>query len=140
MRLKTEVPSPYDLVVGGRLNPSSLKHVGRCSTFDSEPEVLVSIPVWPPTFISPSADSRSAVVRYWQKCVHEVLVNRLGGLSLPRESVVMLTDSADMPIAVYRGRKTIIQQQHQQHFLITHLLGRSVGRKCICFESESFRK
>ena len=26
MRLKTEVPSPYDLVVGGTLNPSSLTH------------------------------------------------------------------------------------------------------------------
>ena len=26
MRLKTEVPSPYDLVVGETLNPSSLTH------------------------------------------------------------------------------------------------------------------
>ena len=32
----------------------------------------------------PSADSRRAVVSYWRKYVHEVLVNRLGGLSLPR--------------------------------------------------------
>ena len=39
---------------------------------------------------SPSADSRSAVVSYWQKHVHKVLVNRLGGLSLPRKSVVRL--------------------------------------------------
>ena len=36
--------------------------------------------------------SRRAVVSYWRKYVHEVLVNRLGGLSLPRKSVVRLTD------------------------------------------------
>ena len=40
-----------------------------------------------------------------------VLVNRLGGLSLPRKSVVRLTDSPDMTLDVYRGRKTTIQQQ-----------------------------
>ena len=44
------------------------------------------------TFVSPSAFSRRAVVSYWQKYVHEVLVNRLGGLSLPRKSVVKLTE------------------------------------------------
>ena len=44
--------------------------------------------------------------------VHEVLVNRLGGLSLPRKSVVRLTDRPDMTLDVYRGRKTINQQQH----------------------------
>ena len=38
------------------------------------------------------APSRGAVVSYWRKYVHEVLVNRLGGLSLPRKSVVRLTD------------------------------------------------
>ena len=38
--------------------------------------------------------------------MHEVLVNRLGGLSLPRKSVVRLTD---MTLDVYRGRKTTIQ-------------------------------
>ena len=43
--------------------------------------------------------------------MHEVLVNRLGGLSLPRKSVVRLTDRPDMPLDVYRGRKTTIQQQ-----------------------------
>ena len=41
--------------------------------------------------------------------MHEVLVNRLGGLSLPRKSVVRLTDRPDMTIDVYRGRKTTIQ-------------------------------
>ena len=40
----------------------------------------------------------------------EVLVNRLGGLSLPRKSVVRLTDRPDMTLDVYRGRKTTIQQ------------------------------
>ena len=38
--------------------------------------------------------------------MHEVLlVNRAGGLSLPRKSVGKLTDSPDMTIDVYRGRK-----------------------------------
>ena len=46
--------------------------------------------------------------------MHEVLVNRLGGLSLPRKSVVRLTDRPDMTLDVYRGRKTIQQQQHFQ--------------------------
>ena len=49
------------------------------------------------------------VVSYWRKYLHEVLVNHLGGLSLPRESVVRLTDSHDMTLAVYRGRKAIKQ-------------------------------
>ena len=43
--------------------------------------------------------------------MHEVLVNRLGGLSLPRKSVVRLTDRPDMTLDVYRGRKTTIQQE-----------------------------
>ena len=43
--------------------------------------------------------------------MHEVLVNRLGGLSLPRKSVVRLTDRPNMTLDVYRGRKTTIQQQ-----------------------------
>ena len=64
--------------------------------------------------VSPSAFSRRAVVSYWRKYVHEVLVNRLGGLSLPRKSVVRLTDRPDMTLDVYRGRKTTMQQQQQQ--------------------------
>ena len=47
--------------------------------------------------------------------MHEVLVNRLGGLSLPRKSVVRLTDRPDITLDVYRGRKTIIQQQQQMY-------------------------
>ena len=42
--------------------------------------------------------------------MHEVLVNRLGGLSTPRKSVVRLTDRPDMTVDVYRGRKTTMQQ------------------------------
>ena len=51
--------------------------------------------------------------------MHEVLVNRLGGLSLPRESVVRLSDCPDMTIDVYRGRKTTIQQQQLEEFCIS---------------------
>ena len=63
------------------------------------------------TFSFPSAFSKGAVVSYWRKYVHEVLVNRLGGLSLPRKSVVRLTDHRDMTVDVYRGRKATMQQQ-----------------------------
>ena len=41
--------------------------------------------------------------------MHEVLVNRLGGLSLPRKSVVRLTDRPDMTLDVYHGCKTTMQ-------------------------------
>ena len=43
--------------------------------------------------------------------MHEELVNRLGGLSLPKKSMVRLTGRLDMTIAVYNGRKTAKQQQ-----------------------------
>ena len=49
------------------------------------------------------------------KVCAEVLVNRLGGLSLPRKSVVRLTDRPNMTLDVYRGRKTTTQQQ--PHYL-----------------------
>ena len=45
--------------------------------------------------------------------MHEVLVNGLGGLNLPRKSVVTLTDRPDMTLDVYNGRKTTTQQQQQ---------------------------
>ena len=54
--------------------------------------------------------------------MHEVLVNRLGGLNLPRKSVVRLTDRPDMTLDVYRGRKTTMQQQQ-------HKLGLRLGKK-----------
>ena len=58
------------------------------------------------------------MVSYWRKYVHEVLVNRLGGLSLPRKSVVRLTDRPDMTLDVYRGRKTTMQQQQKMRFFL----------------------
>ena len=42
--------------------------------------------------------------------MHEVLVNRLGGQSLPKKNVVRLTDRPDMTLDVYRGRKITTQQ------------------------------
>ena len=66
----------------------------------------VRYPVWQHTFVSLSAFSRRAVASFWRKYVHEVLVNRFGGLSLPWKSVVRLTDRPDMPLDVDRGRKT----------------------------------
>ena len=57
--------------------------------------------------------------------MHEVLVNRLEGLSLPRKSVVRLTDRSDMTLDIYRGRKTTMQQQQQQQktfsIVFTHI-------------------
>ena len=70
---------------------------------------ITVVPVWQHTLVSPSAFSRRAVISYWRK-----YVNRLGGLSLPRKSVVRLTDRPDMTLDVYRGRKTTMQQQQQQ--------------------------
>ena len=53
--------------------------------------------------------------------MHEVLVNRLGGLSLPRKSVVRLTDRPDMTLDVYRGRKTTIQQIRVIHIIYNQM-------------------
>ena len=81
-------------------------------------------------FSMPSADLRRAVASYWHKYVHEVLVNRLGGISLSRKSVVKLTDCPDMTLAVYRGRKPRKQQQQTRiprnamsHLLFAFTLG-----------------
>ena len=46
------------------------------------------------------------------------MVNRLGGLSLPRKSVVRFTDRPDMTLNVYRGRKTTNKQQQQQELVL----------------------
>ena len=54
--------------------------------------------------------------------MHEVLVNRLGGLSLPRKSVVRLTDHPDMTLDVYRGRKTTKQQLQRISTMVTSCL------------------
>ena len=46
----------------------------------------------------PTTDSSGAVVRYWRKDEHLVVVNCLG--SLPRNSVVRLIDHLDMTVVV----------------------------------------
>ena len=56
--------------------------------------------------------------------MHEVLVNRLGGLSLPRKSVVGLTDRPDMTLDVYRGRKTTMPKKKKW---TTFVLDKSEG-------------
>ena len=99
---------------------SKLGHVGSKTRslgqiLENLVNTLEGYSVWQHTFVSPSIFSRRAVVSYWRKYMQEVLVNRLGGLSLPRKSVVRLTDRPNMTLDVYRGRKTTIQQQ-QQHF------------------------
>ena len=60
--------------------------------------------------------------------MHKLLVNRLGGLSLPRKSVVRLTDRPDMASDVYRGRKTTKQQQQQKK----QLFGEDVVVEEVC--------
>ena len=50
--------------------------------------------------------------------MHEILVNRLGGLSLPRKSVVRLSDHPDMTLDVYRGRKTTTQHKPIEMFTV----------------------
>ena len=69
------------------------------------------IPGLAQTFVSPC---RGAVVSYWRKYVHKVLVNRLVGLSMPRKSVVRLTDLPNMNLDVYHGRKTTTTIMHIQ--------------------------
>ena len=66
----------------------------------------------------PGFDSRSGHIRSfvlpliqegWRNYVHEVLVNRFDGLSLPRKSVVTLTDRPNMTLAVNpKGKTTTI--------------------------------
>ena len=93
--------------------------------------IIVCISHFLNLFCSPSAFSRRAVVSYWRKYVHEVLVNRLGGLSLPRKSVVRLTDRPDMTLDVYRGRKTTMQQQQIYFVCFYHINanGRGISSK-----------
>ena len=53
--------------------------------------------------------------------MHEVLVNRLGSLSLPRKSVIRLTDRPGMTLDVYRERKTTTSKFDE--FLLPNILG-----------------
>ena len=99
-----EVLSLYYFALGPGRVAQSVGHLTRKSG------VLGSIPGLATCFRFSFRFFKRAVVSYWRKYVHEVLVNRLGGLSLPRKSVVRLTDRPDMTVDVYRGRKTTIQQ------------------------------
>ena len=65
--------------------------------------------------------------------MHEVLVNRLGGLSLPRKSVVRLTDRPDMTLDVYRGRKTTMQQQSKLNLLSYQYTGKDGTGRVLFF-------
>ena len=91
-------PSNSQLFLPGRV-VQSVAHLTQ------EPEVPGSIP-GPATYFrfSSSADSRGAAVSYWRKYTHKVLVNCLGGLSLPKKSVVQLTDHPDMTSTVYHSK------------------------------------
>ena len=66
--------------------------VRQHSFFDIGHEVIST------AILSLQADSSRAVVSIWRKDVHSVLVNHLG--SLPRKSVVRLTDCLNMTIVV----------------------------------------
>ena len=61
--------------------------------------------------------------------MHKALVKRLGGLSLPRKSVVRFTDRPDMALDVYRGRKTTKQQQQQKQLFGEDVV---VEEVCVC--------
>ena len=106
---------PFDKIISFKRRPYFGKTSSSLSPFETPGRVEQSVghltrksgswvqyAVWQHTFVSTSAFSRRAVVSYWRKYVHEVLVNRLGGLSLPRKSVVRLTDRPDMTLDVYR--------------------------------------
>ena len=60
----------------------------------------------------PSADSRRADVSFWQKYVHQVLVNRLERLSQPRNSVVRITDRRYMTEIIRRKTPTQTKSLH----------------------------
>ena len=100
---KQPPPAPTASAVGPC--PTLIQIVGRSGT-GSLPSTIAP-PDHPPF-------SRRAVVSYWRRYVHEVLVNRLGGLSLPMKSVVRLPDRPDMTLDVYRGRKITTQRQQQK--------------------------
>ena len=70
--------------------------------------VLGSIPSLATYFLSPSAFSRRTVtvVSYWRKYVQEVLVNRLGGLNLPRKNWPSRHDLRSLPLTYNNNATT----------------------------------
>ena len=61
--------------------------------------------------------------------MHESLVNRLGGLSLPRKSVARLTDLPDMTL---HGRK-----QHNNNTLLAHHPNSKTEYVCALVKTET---
>ena len=60
-----------------------------------------------------SVTGENMCMKYW--------LNRFGGLSLLRKSVVRLTDRPDMTLDVYCGRKTTTQQSPVICHFLAHL-------------------
>ena len=71
--------------------------------------------------------------------MHEVLVKRLGGLRLPRKSVVRFTDRPNMTLGVYRGRKTTIQQQQPPKLSVLQYQGGQRSSQ-LCNNHDKFSK
>ena len=69
----------------------------------------------------PTTDSSRTAVSYSRKAVHQVLVNH-SGLSLPRKSVVRLTDHLDMTIVVDWDVKTTKQTKRSFEYISNLLL------------------
>ena len=69
--------------------------------------------------------------------MHEVLVNGLGGLSLPRKSVVRITDHPNLTLDVYRGRKTITTTTIYEIKSVARILNKSypLSRELLQFGS-----
>ena len=82
---------------------------GPRSAIGSASDSRARYAVWPHTFVSLSVNSRKALAVSGEVCALTT-GNRLGELSLPKNSVVRLTHHPDMTVAVY-GQKTIEQQQ-----------------------------
>ena len=95
----TRLPNPL-----GQLDVPSDWYSGGCG-FDLQSGHISFVEIWSQNNFYghsfPTADSSGAVVSYWRKFGHLVLVNRLG--SLPRNSVDRLTDQLDMTLIVLTG-------------------------------------
>ena len=86
-----------------------------------------------------SATGESMCTKYW--------LTAYGCLSLPRKSVVTLTDRPDMTLDVYRGRKTTMQQQQQpkrltsssctyfRQYMKTALFEKAEGETKVCCQT-----
>ena len=92
-----------------RISVGSQNEIANIETLQKLPSSVIQEPEVPGSIPCPaSADLRRAVFSYRQKYVHEVLVNRLAGLSLSWSSVVSLIDHPNMTWT-YSNKTTIIQ-------------------------------